>query len=679
MSSSVRSPLALRAIAAASAVALVLYAAHTLWGLGGERVDWVFNNGVYNVLIAVGGAACLWRAAHGGPERLAWLFLGIGILSWLGGELHWTIFLSDLESPPFPSLGDAFYLGFYPCCYVALGLLARARLAHIPRSAWLDGAIVGLATAALVVALVFQPIVDASTGGAAAVATNLAYPIGDVTLLSLVIAVFGLSRWRPGRTWLVLGAGLALNAVADAIYLVQIANETYVGGFLDVLWPTAILIVAAAAWQPSTSPPARLEGSRVVLMPTVAAIVAVLLMTYDHFERLNLAAIILTALTLLLAVMRMALAFYEHQKMLVHSRTEAVTDALTGLHNRRALMHDLETEVRAATPSDPRAVLLFDLDGFKQYNDTFGHPAGDSLLARLGGLLGEAIEPYGRAYRLGGDEFCALVRPGAIGLEPLVTIAEAALAESGEGFVVTATSGTCLVPSEAREPSDALQLADRRMYANKGGGRASVRRQTRDVLLRTLREREPELHEHLEGVAELAVQVGHQLEMSTEQMDELARAAELHDIGKVAIPDAILNKPGPLDEDEWAFMRRHTIIGERILGAAPALRPVARLVRASHESWDGSGYPDGLVGEEIPLGARVVAVCDAYHAMTTDRPYREAMAPEDAVAELQRCAGTQFDPQVVEAFITATGREATPEDRIAEGPPVGAPRSAPSR
>ena len=144
--------------------------------------------------------------------------------------------------------------------------------------------------------------------------------------------------------------------------------------------------------------------------------------------------------------------------------------------------------------------------------------------------------------------------------------------------------------------------------------------------------------------------MGQLLGMATEQLDELARAAELHDIGKVAIPDAILSKPGPLNENEWAFMRRHTIIGKRILGAAPALRPVARLVRASHECWDGSGYPDGLSGEEILLGARVVAVCDAFHAMTSDRRYRNAMSPDEAMAELRRCAGTQFDPNVVEAF-----------------------------
>lgn len=128
------------------------------------------------------------------------------------------------------------------------------------------------------------------------------------------------------------------------------------------------------------------------------------------------------------------------------------------------------------------------------------------------------------------------------------------------------------------------------------------------------------------------------------------QGAELHDIGKLAVPDAILNKPGPLDEEEWTFMRRHTLVGERILAAAPALADVARLVRSSHERFDGSGYPDHLVGESIPLGARVIAVCDAWDAMTTDRPYRRAMEHAEALAELERCSGTQFDPAVVKVF-----------------------------
>jgi two-component system cell cycle response regulator len=157
-------------------------------------------------------------------------------------------------------------------------------------------------------------------------------------------------------------------------------------------------------------------------------------------------------------------------------------------------------------------------------------------------------------------------------------------------------------------------------------------------------------------VAELALATGRELGMGPEELDEVARAAELHDLGKIAVPDTILDKPGPLTEAEWGFMRRHTIVAERILLAAPALRPVARLVRSSHERWDGTGYPDALAGEQIPLGARVVAVCDAFDAMVSERPHRPAMTEDEALAELRACANSQFDAAVVEAFAGIVAR-----------------------
>jgi len=167
--------------------------------------------------------------------------------------------------------------------------------------------------------------------------------------------------------------------------------------------------------------------------------------------------------------------------------------------------------------------------------------------------------------------------------------------------------------------------------------------------MQALQEREPELGDHVRQVADLAVAVGRQLGMDAQQLDELHLAAELHDVGKIATPDAVLQKPGPLDDDEWRLMRQHTIIGERILNSVPALSPVARIVRSSHEHWDGGGYPDALRGAEIPLGSRIVLVCDAFSAMTTTRPYRAAMSVEDAVRELVRCSGKQFDATVVDA------------------------------
>jgi HD-GYP domain-containing protein (c-di-GMP phosphodiesterase class II) len=171
-----------------------------------------------------------------------------------------------------------------------------------------------------------------------------------------------------------------------------------------------------------------------------------------------------------------------------------------------------------------------------------------------------------------------------------------------------------------------------------------------------LNERQPELHQHVRDVGLLATAIGRTYDLDSEQLDELRRAAELHDLGKLAIPDRILDKPGPLSEAEWRLIRQHTLIGERILNAAPALRPVARLVRSSHERWDGGGYPDRLAGRAIPLGSRIIAACDAFDAITSERAYDAARSRNEAVAELRRNAGSQFDPEVVERLCEALER-----------------------
>ena len=319
---------------------------------------------------------------------------------------------------------------------------------------------------------------------------------------------------------------------------------------------------------------------------------------------------------------------------------------------------------------------LFDLNGFKRYNDTFGHPAGDALLGRLGHRLDQSLAGRG-AYRIGGDEFCALIHPGAEDATPMVEAAAVALSERGEGFEVDCSFGVVVLPREAGDSAEALRIADHRMYAAKNRGRASAGHQSKEVLLRAIQERDADLGHHLIDVASLAEGVARQLGLSTAEVDDVRHAAELHDIGKVAIPDAILHKPGPLDEREWAFIREHTVIGERIIAAAPSLDCVAAMVRSSHEKFDGTGYPDGLSGTDIPLGARIVSVCDAFDAMITDRSYRAALTPAAAVAELHRCGGSQFDPVVVEAFWDEwSNRTAQGRDLLAPAPDV-LPRSEP--
>jgi diguanylate cyclase (GGDEF)-like protein len=328
---------------------------------------------------------------------------------------------------------------------------------------------------------------------------------------------------------------------------------------------------------------------------------------------------------------------------------QATTDALTGLGNRRKLLADLERAVRDAKAEEPFVLTMFDLNGFKNYNDTFGHPAGDALLLRLGNALADAIAPFGgRAYRPGGDEFCVIARTSRP--HALEQAACRALSDTGEGFAVSSAFGSVVLPHDTGDATEAMRKADEAMYAQKHSGRATAGRQSSDVLLRALAERHPDLGDHLDGVTELAGEVAHRLGIDGEELIQVRHAAALHDIGKVAIPDAIITKPAALTDDEWAFMRRHTLIGERIIAAAPALGPAARLVRSSHEAWDGNGYPDALAGEAIPLGARIIAVCDAFDAMISDRPYSRARTTDEALAELRRCTGRQFDPSIVAVF-----------------------------
>jgi two-component system, cell cycle response regulator len=329
--------------------------------------------------------------------------------------------------------------------------------------------------------------------------------------------------------------------------------------------------------------------------------------------------------------------------------SHANTDALTGLGNRRKLLFDLDRCVRSARAGEPAVLTLFDLNGFKNYNDSFGHPAGDALLMCVGSALATAVQPFGgQAYRPGGDEFCVIA--DAAHQRAMEQAASESLSEQGEGFTIGTAFGSVRIPQDTGDTAEALRKADQAMYAQKQTGRATADRQSSDVLLRALSERHPDLGDHQNGVAELAEQLGERLGVAGEPLSHLRHAAALHDIGKVAIPDAIITKAGPLSDDEWAFMRRHTVIGERILAAAPSLGAAASLVRSSHEAWDGSGYPDGLSDVEIPLGARVIAVCDAFDAMVSERSYACKRTEDQALDELRRCAGSQFDPRIVATF-----------------------------
>jgi len=638
---------------------LVAFTIHTLDNLQAFDLPRGVGLLVYNGLLLGTAALCLLRAIRVSAERLPWALLSAGMACFAAGDLYFTLVLEAREEIPYPSLADIGYLGFYPFAYAALALVARRRLPALKASLWLDGLVGALTVAAVAVALVFGALLEATDGSAAVVATNLAYPLGDLILIAIAVSVVAMTGWQLDRTFLLLLAGFVVFGLGDSVYLLQSATGTYEpDSLVNASWGAGLLLLALAAWQPAKRVHAR-EGLPVVVLPVLFALASLGLLVIDHFRVVETVAVALATTALVAVLARLGVTFRAYLRALSGSQEEAATDALTGLSNRRQLLRDLEElEADAEEMVQGWTLALFDLDGFKTYNDRFGHPAGDELLARLGRHLAVDVETRGRAYRLGGDEFCVLTHAAVA--DAVLAAATSALAARGKGFEIGSSNGRVELPEDARTPEEALRLADQRMYAEKQSRRGLGDAQMRAVLLQALNERSDALAEHADGIGRLAGRVATRLGLHGEAVDEIVRAAELRDLGKMAIPDAVLAKPGPLTEAEWALMRTHSLAGERILAAAPALRPVARLVRSSHERWDGAGYPDALAREAIPVGARIILACDALHAMVSERAYRPALSLEAALAELERCAGTQFDPGVVEALLAAVQDEGAP-------------------
>jgi len=592
---------------------------------------------------------CAVRAVRFSQERVTWALLAIATSGYALGFAYWATFQQGDPNQPYPSAADGLWLSLYPFTLGALFLLARARLRGVPRRIWLDGLIVGLGLAALSASVVFSSVAANTEGDAMATATTLAYPVGDLLLLIMTATLFSTGRARADRTFQMIVAATGVLLVTDSIWFIQVASGTWApDGLLDMGWPLAMVLFGAAACQPATAH-GRASSDSSIALPTVLISICVGLLIYDHFARVETLAIALAGATLVAAIWRLVLTYRAGDELWRVTHKASITDELTQLGNRAKLLADLDVAIDTEAPT---LVAFFDLDGFKNYNDTFGHPAGDALLHRLAGRLAAAMPESAEAYRMGGDEFCALIPwRGTAVVTNLVAPACAALAEHGEGFSVTTSWGHALTPLEASTPSHALSIADHRLYQDKTSGRVSAQQQSQQVLRRVLEQRDQMLGIHLDGVAEIARQTALELGLDETEVERVVLAAELHDIGKSAIPDAILFKPDPLDADEWAFMRRHTIIGERILLGAPSLTSVAAIVRSSHERFDGKGYPDALAGEAIALAARIIFACDAFDAMTSDRPYSPPISKELAVVELRACAGTQFDPQVVEALV----------------------------
>jgi diguanylate cyclase (GGDEF)-like protein len=374
--------------------------------------------------------------------------------------------------------------------------------------------------------------------------------------------------------------------------------------------------------------------------PALFAGLALALLLYNHVEKQ------VTDLAFWLGLTLIGTVFVW---LLQNNRRQSRLDPVTGLANRLRLQDELR-ELLAA-PKNPHTLVLLELDGLSAYRDRFGFDAGDHLLRRFAWDLREVVARLGgRAYRMEGSQFCALLpnrdrQPGEI----VMAISVAAESDQDE-LPIYRSHAEVVLPADAADPDTALKLAAERLAAHKQRQRASAKRQAQDALVAVLSARRPELAQHLRAVAFRAISIGRILGLSQGQLDDVVCAAKLQNVGLLTVPDAILDKPGALTDAEHALIKGHAKAGARIIASAPALAPVAAIVRSSCEHFDGTGHPDGLAGEAIPLGARIVSVCVAYTALTAERPHRPAYSAGDALGIIRNCAGAQFDPAVVHAL-----------------------------
>jgi diguanylate cyclase (GGDEF)-like protein len=581
-----------------------------------------------------------------------------------------------------------------PVCLAGLGVLiaagyAFATTAHTGRE------LIGLAalTAAATLAERFPVPINAETGGgvlsltfvfAVAAIVLFGWAPGALLLLTATSLV-QLAQHRPLQRIAFNVAVLALVALAAGALIAPIHGQS-VGAVVArvVLAATAdnvvnIVLISAAIALSSGQPYLQLMRThvRATIVP-FAFMASAALMLVVLWERAPVLSVALVGPLL-------AIALYQRStQRALRAMRLALTDPLTGLGNHRHFHERLQRELLSAEEqARPLTLCFVDIDDFKKINDRHGHPSGDRVLSQVATRLRQG----GEAYRLGGDEFALLFvdHDEGMALAAANSIVERiATVDFDHIGTVTVSAGLATFPMQGHGRDELIRLADSALYWAKEHGKNRVRLYRPEVvelselkrlaagpdkaaryraaasLAKAVDARDTYTGSHSERVGELAAKVATRLGLNAEQVELTRLAGSLHDLGKLAIPEEILRKPGTLTDSERLVLERHPQIGFRMLDSL-GVDPVADLVLHHHERWDGTGYPDGLRGEQIPLGARIIFVTDAYDAMTSDRIYRPKRSAQAALVELERCAGTQFDPGIVAAFAEELGQSSSLE------------------
>jgi diguanylate cyclase (GGDEF)-like protein len=655
--------------------------------------------------IAVTGAlvACVWGAFRSETHKRLWQTLSFGMFSWLLSVLVSSFYMIQLgpKNIPSPNLSDIFIVAYVPIIFgimFSLGKITRP-FDEVKKQIIVNISMTSLAMFMLCFEFILMPAWQANSGlSLTQKVFTIFYPVVDwVLLASLFFASWGFAE-KNSEGWLVyLLSAFTLGIAADV--------STYIVGyqmslpFVLLSSCGAIFIIFAAIdhltgslkglWRrygrhnSENSPRVSCSIWQTVAIPLVSMFMPPVIAVAAFHQRITVEAGIIAFVSLAingLMIYRSHLLVSENAVLFM----KTLRDGLTGLNNYRYFQEALTKIIQKAHKTNkPASLILVDIDNFSKFNSQYGHQIGDRALNVIGGLLASAARDTDEACRLSGDEF-AIVLPKTNEFESLkfaellVAKIQRKLQDEFESMEISVSVGVSTYPSLASTKDELLTTADGALYwAKLNGGNGVILYDPKTVEAMSAEERSRKLEEiaaldmvrslaravdardsytrlHSKRVGYLARRLAERMGLDANMIHIVEVAGILHDVGKIGISDAVLNKPGKLNNEEIAMVRNHPELSAQIVSST-SLKQIIPFVRSHHERWDGSGYPDGLIGEEIPLVARILAVADSFDAMTSDRPYRQSLGIERALNEIKRCSGSQFDPCVVQQFLAMYG------------------------
>lgn len=642
-----------------------------------------------------GGA---WKPKGEGQTRRIALFCGLGILCYALQQMD--IIYPDFvhHAPPVSRLAaDVLSLSTYPFLLLGIWQLPRRPLSlssHLRVS--LDGLIIMTAALTFSWYFILGPAMMLSHRHIESKIFSIAYPLMDLLIVAcLLLLGGGMKNLRPVVS--LFSAGLICVVTSDSGFMYLSLHGLFRSGtLLDIGWSLGFMLVGVAVSLAQHSPPPATEerSERVpplwksflpyAMLPCVTAL-ALYAQKAQGPAFLRHGVLWCGAALVGLVLARQVVAILENRELNGRLEALATMDPLTGLVNHRVFHMRLAEETeRARREGRIVAVAMMDLDNFKFFNDAYGHTVGDDVLRQVARALTGCAHPYDTVARFGGDEFALVMPQGQAGQDLLsaeglrAQIAERMadlsyrLPGSETPIPLTVSLGVALFPGDADTRLEVLEIADARLRRSKTGAadrpadylchdlaHSVAGFSMLNALVTAVDNKDRYTRRHSEDVLAYSLLIAEQLGLEAATQHTLQVAALLHDVGKIGIPDAVLRKPGKLTEEEYQAVQQHPMMGAVIVGAVPGFEDTLDVVRHHHERWDGKGYPCGLRADETPFLARLVSVADAFSAMTMDRPYRKGMDREKALSVLEAGAGTQWDPECVQALLRSYSLEST--------------------